>query len=62
MEEVGLQVKNIPYFGSQPWPFSNSLMLGFTADYAGGEIAPDDDEIEDAAWFSADNLPNIPRK
>ena len=62
MEEVGLRVKNIQYFGSQPWPFPNSLMLGFTADYASGEIEPDEAEIEDAGWFSADNLPNIPPK
>ena len=61
-EEVGVRVKNIHYFGSQPWPFPNSLMLGFTADYAGGEIIPDETEIADAGWFRVDNLPNIPPK
>ncbi len=60
MEEVGIRVKNIQYFDSQPWPFPNSLMLGFTADYAGGEIKIDQVEIENAAWFTADNLPQLP--
>ena len=56
-EEVGIEVENVTYFGSQPWPFPNSLMVGFTADYAGGELAPDPGEIEDAAWYTADDLP-----
>lgn len=60
MEEVGLKVKNVKYFGSQPWPFPNSLMIGFTAEYESGEIAVDDTEILDAAWFTADNLPEPP--
>jgi NAD+ diphosphatase len=59
-EEVGIDVKDIKYFGSQPWPFPHSLMIGFTATYAGGEIAIDDTEIEDVGWFSVDNLPRIP--
>lgn len=59
-EEVGVAVANVRYFGSQPWPFPNSLMIGFRADYAGGEIVLEDDEIEDAAWFRADELPCIP--
>jgi NAD+ diphosphatase len=59
-EEVNIQVKNIRYFGSQPWPFSSSLMVGFTAEYAGGEIAPDEIEIVDAGWYGADNLPLVP--
>lgn len=59
-EEVGITVKNIRYFGSQPWPFPDSLMLGFTAEYAGGEIATDGAEISEAGWFSADDLPRIP--
>ena len=61
-EEVGIEVKDIQYFGSQPWPFPHSLMIGFTATYAGGEITIDDTEIEDAGWFSVDSLPRIPEK
>jgi len=61
-EEVGIAVKNIRYFGSQPWPFPNSLMVGFIADYKGGEIDVDKSEIVDAAWFSSDNLPLVPPK
>jgi NAD+ diphosphatase len=59
-EEVGLKVKNIKYFGSQPWPFPDSLMVGFTAEYESGEIKIDKKEILDAAWFSPDRLPVIP--
>ena len=59
-EEVGVVVKNIRYFGSEPWPFPDSLMVGFVADYAGGEIAIDNKEIEDAAWFGRDTLPLLP--
>jgi NAD+ diphosphatase len=62
MEEVGIQVNNIRYFGSQPWPFPHSLMIGFTADYSGGDIVVDDVEIEDAHWFHPDNLPNLPSR
>jgi NAD+ diphosphatase len=61
-EEVGIALKNIRYFGSQPWPFPNSLMVGFIADYAGGRIKVDKSEIVKAAWFSAQNLPPIPPK
>ena len=61
-EETGVDVKEIRYFGSQPWPFPNSLMIAFTAKYAGGEIVIEKDEIEDAGWFKADNLPPIPPK
>ena len=59
-EEVGITVKNIRYFGSEPWPFPHSLMIGFVADYAGGEITIDNNEIISAGWFSRDNLPTIP--
>lgn len=59
-EEVGLAIKDIRYFGSQPWPFPHSLMIGFTATYAGGEISLDDTEMEDAGWFRADSLPTLP--
>ena len=61
-EESGIEIKNIRYFGSQPWPFPNSLMVGFTAEYSGGEIRMDEKEILDAGWFAADNLPTIPDK
>ena len=61
-EEVGLRVGNIRYFGSQPWPFPNSLMVGFIADYAGGTITVDKTELTEADWFSADALPNLPLK
>ena len=59
-EEAGIAVKNVRYFGSQPWPFPNSLMIGFTADWDSGEIAIDPKELSDAKWFSADELPMIP--
>lgn len=59
-EEVGVTVNNIRYFGSQPWPFPNSLMIGFRADYTGGEITIDGVEIEDAGWFRPDDLPKLP--
>ncbi|AIQ55379.1 NAD(+) diphosphatase [Paenibacillus sp. FSL R7-0331] len=59
-EEVGITVKNITYFGSQQWPFPNSLMMGFLAEYESGEIRVDGIELDHAAWFSPDSLPNIP--
>jgi NAD+ diphosphatase len=59
-EEVGIQITNLRYFGSQPWPFPHSLMVGFTADWAGGEITPDPEEIADAYWCGPDKLPLIP--
>jgi len=59
-EEVGLEVQNLQYIGSQGWPFPHSLMLGFHAEYAGGEIVPEPGEIEDARWFALDNLPPLP--
>lgn len=61
MEEVGIAIKNISYFGSQPWPFPNSLMLGFTAEYAAGEIKIDENEILDAGWFTVNNIPQRPK-
>lgn len=60
-EETGIAIKNIQYFGSQAWPFSSSLMVGFTAEYAGGEIRIDEHEIVDAGWYAADDLPEVPR-
>lgn len=59
-EEVGVQVTNIRYMGSQPWPFPHSLMIGFHATWSGGEIEIDPNEIVDAKWFKANALPNIP--
>jgi len=61
-EEAGIEVRNLKYFGSQPWPFPDSLMIGFTADYAGGRVEPDHDEITDLKWFKADEIPEWPDK
>ena len=61
-EEVGIKVRNVRYFGSQPWPFPDSLMIGFTAEYASGEIRIDKTEIAEAGWFYPDKLPTIPGK
>jgi len=61
-EEVNILVKDVCYIKSQPWPFPNSLMIGFFARYQSGELKPDGIEIEDARWFSRDNLPELPRK
>ncbi|MGZ7120157.1 MAG: NUDIX domain-containing protein, partial [Methanobacterium sp.] len=54
MEEVGIKVKNIKYFSSQPWPYPHSLMVGFTAEYDSGEIKVDNKEITEAKWFTPD--------
>ena len=59
-EEVGVRITDLRYFGSQSWPFPNSLMIAFTARWAGGEIVPQPQEIEDAQWFALDALPGIP--
>lgn len=59
-EEVGIEITNLRYFHSQPWPFPNSLMVAFFADYAGGTIIPEPGEIEAADWFSPDALPILP--
>ncbi len=59
-EEVGISVKNLRYFGSQPWPFPHSLMVGFVAEYAGGELTLDGEEIADARWVSPETLPQLP--
>ncbi len=61
-EEVRIEIRDIRYFGSQPWPYPNSLMIGFTATYASGEIEIDENELTDAAWFTKKNLPLIPPK
>jgi NAD+ diphosphatase len=59
-EEVGVTVTGLRYYGSQSWPFPHSLMLAFTAEWQGGEIVPQEDEIEAAGWFDIDALPGIP--
>ena len=60
MEEVNVSVKNITYFGSQPWPFPSQLMLGYHAEYLDGEVKPDGEEIDKADWFHYANLPQVP--
>ncbi|MFH0966628.1 MAG: NAD(+) diphosphatase, partial [Methanobacteriota archaeon] len=59
-EEVGVRVSDLRYFGSQPWPFPDSLMIGFTARYVSGDITCDGVEIEDAQWFTRDQMPELP--
>lgn len=61
-EEVGLKVKNVEYFNSQPWPFPHSLMVGYLAEFDSGDIEVDGEEIIEAHWFDIDNLPNVPPK
>ena len=61
-EEVGVDVKDIRYVGSQNWPFPSQMMIGFVATYAGGDVVIDKDELEDARWFSCDALPGLPSR
>ena len=60
MEEAGITVKNIRYVSSQPWPFPNSLMLGFMAEYESGKPYPKDGELTEIGWFTKENLPMLP--
>lgn len=62
LEETGIRICNIRYFGSQPWPYPSGVMVGFTADYLSGEVRMDDGELSDARFFRRDNLPQIPDK
>jgi NAD+ diphosphatase len=62
LEEVGVEVDELRYFGSQPWPFPHQLMVGFFARYKAGEIRIDANELDAAAWFHVDNLPPLPGK
>ena len=62
MEETGVTITNIRYFGSQPWPYPCGLMVGFHADYVSGEIHLQRSEIAKGGWFRRDNLPQIPEK
>jgi NAD+ diphosphatase len=59
-EEVGVEVGDVRYWGSQPWPFPHSLMVGFTATWKSGEIDIDPSEIVDAKWFRREDMPSIP--
>jgi NAD+ diphosphatase len=59
-EEVGVELGEVRYIASQPWPFPHSLMIGFEARWASGDIHIDDTEIVDAQWFRPDDLPMIP--
>jgi len=61
-EEAGIEIQDIRYFGSQPWPFTGSLMIGFTARWKSGELNADPTEIMDAGWFARDEIPVVPPK
>ena len=61
-EEIGLEIKELRYFASQPWPYPSGLMIGFTATYAGGSLKLQAEELSTGAFISKDNLPEIPRK
>ncbi len=60
-EEVGIEVDEVTYFGSQPWPFPHSVMIGFRAHYAGGDIVVQEEEIVEADWYHPADLPPVPR-
>ncbi|UCE31231.1 MAG: NAD(+) diphosphatase [Burkholderiales bacterium] len=60
LEEVGIEVVNPRYFGSQSWPFPNSLMIAFTAEYAAGELRVNPSELADAQWFTPETMPKLP--
>ena len=60
MEETGIAVKNIRYLSSQPWPFPNSLMLAFEAEWESGEAKPDGTDLVEIGWFTKETLPTIP--
>ena len=62
MEETGLHIRNLRYFGSQPWPYPCGLMVGFTADYDSGSIHLQWSELTKGAWFDRNHLPHIPEK
>ncbi|CAK7055656.1 MAG: NADH pyrophosphatase [Desulfovibrio sp.] len=62
MEETGLEITNVTYFASQPWPYPCGLMVGYTAEYKSGEIVVQEEELSSAAFFTRDNPPNLPHK
>lgn len=55
-EETGIEVNRVRYHSSQPWPFPSSLMVGFTATAGSREIRLQHDELEDARWFTRNEL------
>jgi len=59
-EEVGIEIRDLRYFGSQSWPFPHSLMIAFRAEWASGDIRIDPNELADAQWFEPEALPNVP--
>lgn len=61
-EETSLEIKNLRYFGSQTWPFPAGIMLGFTAEYASGELRLQQSELRKGGWYDADNMPRVPRR
>lgn len=61
-EETGIEITNLRYFGSQPWPYPCGLMVGFNADYVSGEIQLQQSELSEGAWYDKDHLPTIPEK
>lgn len=62
MEETQIRIRNIRYFASQPWPYPSGLMVGFTAEYAGGSLVLQRSELNKGGWYTRDNLPAIPGK
>lgn len=62
MEETGLKIKNIKYFGNQPWPYPSGLMVGFIADYESGEIKLQEEELSEGRFYTKDHLPELPRR
>ena len=62
MEETGLRIANIRYFGSQPWPYPSGIMIGFTADYVSGELKLQQEELAAGGFFARDKMPTLPKK
>jgi NAD+ diphosphatase len=62
MEETGLTIKNLKYFGSQPWPYPSGIMVGYYAEYESGTIKLQDEELSAGAFYNRNNLPEIPKK
>lgn len=62
MEETGLKIKNLKYFGSQSWPYPSGMVVAFTADYDSGELKMQEEELDSLGFFSRDNMPPVPKK